>query len=1543
MNSEAVTIKVGEVIKIRKINIYESPILTVTRNNKTCHIVLDTGATASLISLAKVQQLNLKIFPTVHKAIQVDGVTDLKILGEVHTEFARGNLVLNFSGLVVNKLGTDILGGTNFHKENDVYSRMSKDMIVIKGTNIFQSTPVEVMTMDKDTSVPRLISIRRTQFLIPGDKIELELPTTCSPGGFYVVEPKLGQGSILCHPQVVKAVNGKIVIDIYDDKTCTPIKVTKNSKPIQVRETTTTLTDDGEELITKRGIDHEKLINKNVMKTKPFDEILEEIEIDQAKSMNPNEKKSFINTLKEFAVVLNPDLPGYNNYFGPVYASIDFASRARPPPHKTRLPSYGDHGQRLFQKKVLTMVQKGVLIDPYELGIQPRLVNDAWVVKKQCAAHLSWEECQEKDVRMVTGFDPLNKFLSQIPSKASDPMKIYSSLASWKHLGELDFADMYWQLKFKLETMRDKKQLEYLCIRTIGGVLAYARGPNGLLGMDAITDELTDRLLGDMILEGKVVKLADNVYFGGESVQQLHQTFHEIMRRCALADLRIKPSKIHMNIGAADILGLHWNKGTLSPSVHKLDPLAHCEKPKTVKGLRSFLGGVRFNEVCLNSRDLANATELLDELTPATREGKEEIVWTERLDEAFKKVQEVCQNPLTISVPRKGDHLFLAGDAAPSKGPGLGTKLFIQRPGVSGLLPSFNHGIRMKANMESWSACEVEAFQLSQAIKKFKPFLRFVGTKSTALIDSRAAVLAINRLENGQPSTSKRLQDLLTNISAENVRVSHISAKLPSPILEYVDFASRNPIECCLEKCTIHKEAETPYITFFGEAKVNAVDGVELETIPKVSVPIWKDIQTSSRDLKRVAALLESGKVPHKKEKRANDVRRYLRACTLNKDGLVVAKQDNKSQPFLIRKQDRIVIPREFAYTFATVLHRKFNHPLPTQMLKQFNRSFFMLDALEVIQKVTRRCEYPCEAMKKVPKETMEYHTETKPEVAGVYFNADVLKESCQNVFVLRENLTSYTETKIIKNEQKNTMREAIIQLVSKLRGSQNVVVRVDAQSSLKALKNDRILKEEKIELEIGSSKNKQKNSVAEKAIRELREEMVKVSPRGGKISETQLAKATMNLNFRIRHTGHSARELWVKRDQNLGHGLEFEDEKISDLQYKMRVDSHDSSARYESRNAKKVILPELKIGDKIFIKSDGCKSKARDPYLILAFVPNKNEIEVQKLLDKNRKNVIRVHLQNVYKAQTDDTDEESKQTTYNFDDIEVPNEDDKRSPPKQIRKERRLDKNKDEKCFFCIRMRRKHVHHSHRTCLSLLKVRPQQNQATMNMDDSSESSEAECEVERRLILFSDDEDEEVELEETVYSVKSHEESLLDMAIDDVELLRLNNDETNEDAESKNSEEVVNSDTTSLDLSKNDQNSDLEENKDSSDDVIKDSVIQHSRNGKCCAEMPTPRPRLDARSLPGRSIENRNLSVEVQQRLGARRKTLPGRLVKEGEVIRYFTGYSGDVQQWLRATVQPMTLTQQRKHPAYYNILNEKGNELSIELLPGERTWQVLH
>ena len=52
--------------------------------------------------------------------------------------------------------------------------------------------------------------------------------------------------------------------------------------------------------------------------------------------------------------------------------------------------------------------------------------------------------------------------------------------------------------------------------------------------------------------------------------------------------------------------------------------------------------------------------------------------------------------------------------------------------------------------------------------------------------------------------------------------------------------------------------------------------------------------------------------------------------------------------------------------------------------------------------------------------------------------------------------------------------------------------------------------------------------------------EIVKLFPKGQQLSEVVIAKAIRNLNFRIRFTGCSAKELWMKRDQFSGQPLTF-------------------------------------------------------------------------------------------------------------------------------------------------------------------------------------------------------------------------------------------------------------------------------------------------------------------------------------------------------------------------------------------------------------------
>jgi hypothetical protein len=57
---------------MKRINIYNSPILHAKQENTTVFIVLDSGATTSLISLDKADSLPLQIKPQVHKAVQIE-------------------------------------------------------------------------------------------------------------------------------------------------------------------------------------------------------------------------------------------------------------------------------------------------------------------------------------------------------------------------------------------------------------------------------------------------------------------------------------------------------------------------------------------------------------------------------------------------------------------------------------------------------------------------------------------------------------------------------------------------------------------------------------------------------------------------------------------------------------------------------------------------------------------------------------------------------------------------------------------------------------------------------------------------------------------------------------------------------------------------------------------------------------------------------------------------------------------------------------------------------------------------------------------------------------------------------------------------------------------------------------------------------------------------------------------------------------------------------------------------------------------------------
>jgi len=82
------------------------------------------------------------------------------------------------------------------------------------------------------------------------------------------------------------------------------------------------------------------------------------------------------------------------------------------------------------------------------------------------------------------------------------------------------------------------------------------------------------------------------------------------------------------------------------------------------------------------------------------------------------------------------------------------------------------------------------------------------------------------------------------------------------------------------------------------------------------------------------------------------------------------------------------------------------------------------------------------------------------------------------------------------------------------------------------ALVKDEIMSRQRISVEIDRTKNINKNPVAEKAIQELEDEILRQDPSCRALSTVLLSVTTTRLKSRIRNRRLLAREIWTQWDQ---------------------------------------------------------------------------------------------------------------------------------------------------------------------------------------------------------------------------------------------------------------------------------------------------------------------------------------------------------------------------------------------------------------------------
>ena len=305
------------------------------------------------------------------------------------------------------------------------------------------------------------------------------------------------------------------------------------------------------------------------------------VSLDPDNLLTPDMRSKFSALLDEYHIVFDPLFPGYNGAAGPFTAKVNMGP-VEPPQRKGRLPQYARGKLVELQQKFDELEAMGVFKRPEDIGISVEYLNPSFLVKKPSGG-----------TRLVTAFADVGRYSKPQPSLMPNVDSTLRHISQWKYIIKSDLTSAFNQIPLSRDSMK------YCGVATpFKGVRVYVRSAMGMPGSETVLEELMCRVLGHLLEEGTVVKIADDLYCGANSEQELFQNKEKVLQALHHCDLRLSASKTVINPSSTTILGWIWSRGTLKASPHRIATLASCSPPTTVGQMRSFIGAFKVLSVC---------------------------------------------------------------------------------------------------------------------------------------------------------------------------------------------------------------------------------------------------------------------------------------------------------------------------------------------------------------------------------------------------------------------------------------------------------------------------------------------------------------------------------------------------------------------------------------------------------------------------------------------------------------------------------------------------------------------------------------------------------------------------------------------------------------------------------------------------------------------------------------------------------------------------------------------------------------------------------
>ena len=745
------------------------------------------------------------------------------------------------------------------------------------------------------------------------------------------------------------------------------------------------------------------------------------------------------------------------------------------------------------------------------------------------------------------------------------------------------------------------------------GIRVLTRAGQGLLGSDVELEELLCRVLGQAISDGYCLAVRDDIIIGGNTVDQAITNYERVLMQLNNNNLKLSPNKVRLFPADTEIYGYRVKDGCIEPSEHRVTSIGKTkiESLTSVKSVNSWKG--LYKTLIGHLPGLAMVMSPFDSATGG-KSSRETFTWTPALTAAFNQAMSHLDKVNKTYLPAPHEQLLLLPDTM-SVPPCTGWVMYTKRDDK--LLPVTYCSAKLKDYMVKWFPCEKEGVGTVLAIEQCAHWICESDHPTMVGPDSSAVVDAAELIRKGKHSSNPRLQSLLSSVNRRNVRFFHNSAKsgkhiVPDTLSRLKDTRCRSKdcaVERFLDDIPIKLEAMSitllslvleddlsPAIIAATSAELADLLTVRSGPIPLGSRATWIEIQKSDEDCRAIFKQKSSGDVPRKKN--TNPVQNKIFKEAIIHQGLLVVREfDDKK----MREVDKVVVPPTYLDSILTVVHIKLNHPTQYQLRQVYERYFFSPRLETALDNLYSSC-YICFSLQKFPKELETFSPSLFPDHPGSHMNIDVLKRSGQLIVVNIDLFSGFVTACFTDSEKSSDLSTAIIQVITPVRHSDTVLVRVDKAPALQSLAKDPSsdLTKLGINLDIPLDDNKNSNCRVDKAIYELEIELKKLSPSGEPLTTSELAKAVTILNNLIRNRGLSSSEIHFSRDSHDHQNLHLDDDHLQSEQKTKRLQNHDSSSRSKAPGGKAQVVPSLEKGEIVYIKSHGDKHHSRDPHIVI-------------------------------------------------------------------------------------------------------------------------------------------------------------------------------------------------------------------------------------------------------------------------------------------------------------------------------------------------------